>query len=38
MSTESERLITALIDHAQAMQARSDAQQAQFERILAALP
>jgi predicted Fe-S protein YdhL (DUF1289 family) len=38
MSTESERLITALIDHAQAMQARSEAQQEQFESVLAALP
>ena len=38
MSTESERLITALIDHAQALQQRGEAQQEQFERILAALP
>ena len=38
MSTEAERLITALIDHAQAMQQRCEAQQQQFERILAALP
>ena len=38
MSTESERLITALIDHAQAMQQRSEAQQDLLDRVLEALP
>ncbi len=38
MSTEAERLITALIDHAQALQARSVAQQKLLDDLLAELP